>query len=50
MDYMRHHVDLRIVPVDHFSVMPDFLRGFRGRGWMGHRDAARSFVVKMSEK
>jgi hypothetical protein len=50
MDSVRHDVDLRVVPIDHSSVMPDFLRGFRGRGWMGHKDAARSLVMKMCEK
>src|SRR5262245_17711739 len=50
MDHMRHDVDLRVVPIDHSSVVPYFLRGFRGRGWMGHKDFARSFVMKMCEK
>jgi hypothetical protein len=30
--------------------VPDFLRDFRGRGWMGHKNAARSFVMKMRKK
>jgi hypothetical protein len=43
-------VDLRVVPINHSSVVPYCLRGFRGRGWMGHKDVARSFVMKMCEK
>jgi hypothetical protein len=50
MNHMRHDVDVRVIPINHSSVVPDFLRGFRGRRWMSHKADARSFEMKLCEK